>query len=605
VSENTDGIKDCQQQLQAMEAANITQADSGINSAIAKVSKFVEEVYTQQKNLERENEELRLAYANLEISTAHYIDLYDCAPVGYVTLTAEGIIAKINLAGAKLLGVDRKNTFQGFFDWFVADTYKDHWYRHCSLFKQQGGRHSCELPLRREDGTSFDAQIHGLYTEAGDADPELRLVFTDITERNQALSKDDNDLKFEFIDSPDGMWDWNISTGEVNYSKQWKAMLGFTESEITGDFKEWARRIHPDDQKVAMTYVQGYLSDVSQGYSNEHRLLCKDGSYKWILTRGIARIRSPDGGTVRMLGTHTDITLRKQAEINLNIGAKAFEAQAAGSIVTDADRVIVCVNLAFTRITGYSAEDAIGQKPSFLRSGRHNEEFYKTIWDIIDQEGYWQGELWDKHKNGKIFPVWQTIAAVNDVNLRVVNYVASFIDITAQKQAENILMKARERLENEIASTQEELEKNRNETAAVNATLGVLLQHRESDKAGTQIALSQEVEITVLPLLKKLKTASFGRIQTTKLISILENGIQLLVESYGRTANLSAAYHKLTPVEAQVASMIRQGLPTKTIATALNNSSGTVSIHRKHIRKKLGLDGKADNLHSYLKSLVE
>jgi DNA-binding CsgD family transcriptional regulator len=111
------------------------------------------------------------------------------------------------------------------------------------------------------------------------------------------------------------------------------------------------------------------------------------------------------------------------------------------------------------------------------------------------------------------------------------------------------------------------------------------------------------VEETILPFLKRLKGASAGRVQSTQLISILEANLNQLVGTYGRNAGSPSAYQKLTPVEAQIASMIKQGLATKVIATTLNISQGTVSIHRKHIRKKLGLDSKTYNLHSYLLSL--
>ncbi|MCD2449854.1 helix-turn-helix transcriptional regulator [Methylicorpusculum oleiharenae] len=102
-----------------------------------------------------------------------------------------------------------------------------------------------------------------------------------------------------------------------------------------------------------------------------------------------------------------------------------------------------------------------------------------------------------------------------------------------------------------------------------------------------------------------MKGASAGRRQSTRLISILETNLQHLVDSYGGATTLSAALHHLTPVEMQVALLLRQGLSTKVIAMTLNISPGTVSIHRKHIRKKLGLDGKAANLQNYLKSLTE
>lgn len=123
--------------------------------------------------------------------------------------------------------------------------------------------------------------------------------------------------------------------------------------------------------------------------------------------------------------------------------------------------------------------------------------------------------------------------------------------------------------------------------------------------AEAKVSLSYEVEATVLPLLQKMKEAPLDSEQSDHLLNILESNLQHLVKAYGHSANLTAAYQRLSPVEALVASMIRQGQSTKTIATALDIAPGTVSIHRKHIRKKLGLDNQATNLESYLKSLEE
>ena len=123
--------------------------------------------------------------------------------------------------------------------------------------------------------------------------------------------------------------------------------------------------------------------------------------------------------------------------------------------------------------------------------------------------------------------------------------------------------------------------------------------------AEAKVSLSYEVEATVLPLLQKMKEARPDSEQSDHLLNILESNLQHLVKAYGHSVNLTAAYQRLSPVEALVASMIRQGQSTKTIATALDIVPGTVSIHRKHIRKKLGLDNQATNLESYLKSLEE
>jgi DNA-binding CsgD family transcriptional regulator len=120
-----------------------------------------------------------------------------------------------------------------------------------------------------------------------------------------------------------------------------------------------------------------------------------------------------------------------------------------------------------------------------------------------------------------------------------------------------------------------------------------------------QIALSQEVEETIKPLLQKLKEVSNDPLQVIYLINILETSLHHLVQVYGNATNLAAAYQRLAPVETLVSSMIRQGLSTQAIATALHISAGTVSVHRKHIRKKLGVQGKAINLQTYLRMLAE
>ena len=300
----------------------------------------------------------------------------------------------------------------------------------------------------------------------------------------------------------------------------------------------------------------------------------------------------------------TDITELKKSEEELRIAAATFEMH-EGIIVTDAHKVIKRVNHAFSRITGYSSKEVIGSRASVLRSGLHDRAFYRNLWKEVARCGFWQGEIWYKRKDCELFPAWQTISAVVGEDTAVTHYVGSFTDITAQKQAEKVLFDARDRLEIQVVNTKEELEKIKGETADINTALNVLLKHRELDKTEAQLALSLEVEATVVPMLKNLKMASSGRHHTSKLIGILEDNLHQLVKCYGRAANLSAAYQKLTPVETKVASMIRQGLATKSISTALNIATGTVEIHRKHIRKKLGLDGKGHSLYSYLSSLSE
>ncbi|MGD0961018.1 MAG: PAS domain S-box protein, partial [Methylomonas sp.] len=287
----------------------------------------------------------------------------------------------------------------------------------------------------------------------------------------------------------------------------------------------------------------------------------------------------------------------------LRIAAAAFEIQ-EGVMVTNADQVILRVNQAFTRITGYSAAEAIGRKPSFLSSGRHDRAFYESMWSSVQEDGFWQGEVWDKRKNGEAFPIWLTHTAISGEHDEVTHYVGSFIDITQQKQAEKLLHDARQQLENIVNHTEEELGKSKNEASEYNTAFNVLLKQQKKDKLDAQHELSYELRETVLPFLERLNRSGLDQKQN-QLLKIIETNLHHLVTTYGRITHMSAIYQQLTPVEIQVATLIRQGLSTKAIAATLSLSTETIGVHRKHIRKKLALDNAATNLRSYLLSMAE
>lgn len=120
----------------------------------------------------------------------------------------------------------------------------------------------------------------------------------------------------------------------------------------------------------------------------------------------------------------------------LQLSAKVFEKSGEGIIITDADERILSVNNAFIEITGYAAEEAIGKTPRLLASGRHDAQFYRNMWLALQETGHWQGEIWDRRKNGEIFPEWLRISVVHDANNCPSNYIAVFSDITERKASE-------------------------------------------------------------------------------------------------------------------------------------------------------------------------
>ena len=133
------------------------------------------------------------------------------------------------------------------------------------------------------------------------------------------------------------------------------------------------------------------------------------------------------------------VTLRRRiehdkAEEQIRIAATAFEAQ-EGIIITDAKQRILRVNAAFTEITGYSSDEAVGATPSILKSDRHDDHFYQKMWDCIIQNGAWQDEIWNRRKNGEVYPGWLNITAVKKECGEITHYVGTMTDITERKAA--------------------------------------------------------------------------------------------------------------------------------------------------------------------------
>lgn len=132
----------------------------------------------------------------------------------------------------------------------------------------------------------------------------------------------------------------------------------------------------------------------------------------------------------------TDITARKHAEEQLRLAARVFDRAGEGIVVTDAQERILTVNGAFATVTGYSPEEAIGKTPALLNSGRHDKEFYTEMWMALRERGWWQGEVWNRRKNGEIYPEWLSINTVCDADGKVLNYVGIFSDITVVKESQ-------------------------------------------------------------------------------------------------------------------------------------------------------------------------
>ena len=252
----------------------------------------------------------------------------------------------------------------------------------------------------------------------------------DALDRLQKIAGQVPGLVFQFQLFPDG-------SSRIPYANEAiRTIYRVSPEEVSEDASKIFASLHPDDLENFKTSFRVSARDLTP-WRLEYRLNFNEASDCWLF--GNALPQQQADGSVLWHGFITDITKQKQDEVNLRIAATAFELQDA-MLVTDANKVILNVNQAFTRITGYSAEEAIGKAPHMLSSGHHDKDFFAAMWETINRTGAWQGEIWNRRKNGEIYPEWLIITASKeayDLSKRVKNYVASFSDISSRKAAED------------------------------------------------------------------------------------------------------------------------------------------------------------------------
>jgi len=262
----------------------------------------------------------------------------------------------------------------------------------------------------------------------------------DITKRKLAeIAIRDSEARFRaIIEATPIPLALNDEQGNITYlNKAFITTIGYTPEDIP-TLNDWWPRAYPDlqyRQWVADNW-QNNLDEAKRTNSTlsamELNVSCKNGEVRAFLVSAVAL-----QGTFS--GTHLvilfDISERKRAEVNQLIAATAFESQES-LMITDVNGVILRVNKAFTQSTGYTAEEVVGKTPNLLKSGRHDAEFYRAMWESINSTGAWQGEIWDRRKNGEIYPKWLSISAVKGDDGAVTHYIGSHLDVTERKDAE-------------------------------------------------------------------------------------------------------------------------------------------------------------------------
>ncbi|UZQ52894.1 PAS domain S-box protein [Trichothermofontia sichuanensis B231] len=246
----------------------------------------------------------------------------------------------------------------------------------------------------------------------------------------------------------DGIWDWRVPTNEVFFSRRWKSMLGFADDEIAQHLDEWFQRIHPDDRPAMMAAIQAHFDQQTPFYLSEYRMQCKDGSYKWILDRGQA-LWDEAGNVVRMTGSHTDITKRKEAELALKESEARFQAflQNAPLLawIVDAEGILLYANPAFWAIVPAGVDAVIGQSLHDLFPAEFVAEYLRSNQYVLETGQVLESLEAAPAPDGSVrqylvrkFPLRHQTASITWVG-------GVAFDITDRQQAEAALRQSEER----------------------------------------------------------------------------------------------------------------------------------------------------------------
>ena len=257
-----------------------------------------------------------------------------------------------------------------------------------------------------------------------------------------ALREADFRWRFAIEGAGDGLWDWDVTKSTVFFSARWKEMFGFAQDEIGSGLDEWSKRVHPDDLMRVMADVQAHLDGTTPAYAGEHRVSCKDGSWKWILDRGLVVERDATGKPLRVIGTHTDITERKQDEESLlhlterlTLATRAggvgiWDYDVANNLLTWDDQMFALYGI---------TRDQFGGAYEAWQAGLHPEDAAQGDAEIemaLRGEKEFDTEFRVLWPNGTVRSIRALAKVMRDAAGQPVRMIGTNWDITERKQAE-------------------------------------------------------------------------------------------------------------------------------------------------------------------------
>ncbi|BCK87051.1 hypothetical protein MIZ01_0821 [Sideroxyarcus emersonii] len=299
---------------------------------------------------------------------------------------------------------------------------------------QKEGVWSGEVLNRKKDGTTISTFLNAAtfqHADMGELWVGYQRDITSSKQKEAAIIEKESRYRLAIETAVDGFWMVDMQGRLVEVNEAAARQLGYTREEMLAlTVPEIEAREKPEETAAHIAAIQrdGYAR-----FESEHRR--KDGS---IFPVQVVTTFAPMSQG-RIFAFVMDLSQRKQAEEALRLAAMVYENSSEAILVTDADNLIIAVNPAFEQMTGYAAAEVLGKNPRMFKSGRHDRDFYHSMWNALNTDGYWHGEVWDRRKNGEEYIKLLTINVIRDDKGASYRYVALFTDITERKKIEELM----------------------------------------------------------------------------------------------------------------------------------------------------------------------
>ncbi len=371
------------------------------------------------------------AMLRVQASEAHFRGVFEQATIGIVICNTDGLIQQSNKRFCEIVGRDAQALVGTRFDALVAPT--------SSSQTRRGAPSESPASMRcqRPDGTEVWMHVSlSVQNDAHGRPRSLLATVQDITHLHRAtagLAAEESRLRAVLSTLGEGVIMRDADGRVIVHNTAAARIFGLTDDEMaafSADNK-LVRFLREDGEPYAHDELPPMrtLCD-GEGHSGVVGIIRRDGTTRWLWVHSKPVAPQADAPPA-VVTSIADITRLREAETRLRLADKAIDHSADAILITTAEGLILRVNPAFTRVTGYTADEVIGHTPAILRSGRHDETFYANMWESIRRTGSWQGDIWNRRKDGALFVERLSISAVrNNTARRVSHYVGVFSDVT-------------------------------------------------------------------------------------------------------------------------------------------------------------------------------